>query len=316
MATHIIRRSIHAFFQSYHSFASIATLFVFPVSASLLLSQALVTSSSVILPSISSRLESLFQAAGFPATQFFSLVRLKISQTIFSFTLTLPFTVTFLLLAKASIIEVIREFPSRSHAPPPFSSFLHLYRSLLPTHLFNSLVILSANATIFSLLFLVFNAVDVIGFSSSNSLLFLSAAAAVLYSVIVANATVICNLAIIVSAMENSSGCLPVLKACMLIRGRVMTALTLALPPNLGMAAIEALFHYRVVRPYHLSKFSLSVIWEAFSITYMHSLVIILEIIMSCAFFRSCKLECHTNLENKSYYKTELEPEEKGAPQV
>ncbi|XP_010938751.1 uncharacterized protein [Elaeis guineensis] len=314
MATQIIRRSIHAFFQSYHSFTSIATLFVFPVSASLLLSQAFITSSAVILPSISSRLESLFQAAGFPTSQFFSLVQLKISQTIFSFVFTFPFNLTFLLLAKASIVETIREFSHRNHAPP-LSSFLHLHRSLLLTYLFNSFAILSANATIFSLLFLVFNGVDIIGFSSSNSFL-LSAAAAVLYSVIIANATVLCNLAIIVAAMENCGGYLPVLKAFMLIRSRLMTALTLALPANLGMAAIEALFQYRVVRPYHLSKFSPSVIWEAFSITYMHSLIIVLETIMSCIFFESCKLECRTNLENRSFYRTELEPEEKDALQV
>ncbi|KAA3475786.1 transmembrane protein [Gossypium australe] len=51
--------------------------------------------------------------------------------------------------------------------------------------------------------------------------------------------------------MEEHSGFLAILKACVLLRGRTLTGLTLAVVVNLALAAIEALFHYRVVRAYH-----------------------------------------------------------------
>ncbi|URE32388.1 hypothetical protein MUK42_03434 [Musa troglodytarum] len=285
MAVWIVRRSINAFFDGYQSFTSIAALLVFPVSASVLLSQALIPfATPPLLEAISLRLWTLFQAARFPASAgFFSLLNVKLAQTVFTFVSTLP------------------------------SSFLPLYRSILRTHLFNSFVVLSANASTFALLFLVFNAVDLLGLSTSNVVLCLSAAGAVLYSVVVANTTVICNLAIVVSATDNCGGYLPVLKACLLIRGRVMTALGLALPANLGMAAVEALFQYRVVRQYNLSgELNSSLFWEAFSITYFHALLVVLDVIMSCMFFKICRTDCHSDWEKgHGHHGEELEPEDK-----
>ncbi|RZR89589.1 hypothetical protein BHM03_00017334 [Ensete ventricosum] len=320
MAVWIVRRSINAFFDGYQSFTSIAALLVFPVSASVLLSQAVIPfATPPLLETISLRLWSLFQAARFPASAgFFSLLNVKLAQTVFTFVSTLPLVLTFLLLAKASVVHVVCEGrdPRRKRGPPPLSSFLPLYRSILPTHLFNSFVVLSANASTFALLFLVFNAVDVLGLSTSNVVLCLSAAGAVLYSVVVANTTVICNLAIVVSATDNCSGYLPVLKACLLIRGRVMTALGLALPANLGMAAVEALFQYRVVRQYNLSgELNSSLFWEAFSITYFHALIVVLDVIMTCMFFKICRTDCHPDWEKvHEHHGEELEPEDKMGP--
>ncbi|XP_008790099.2 uncharacterized protein LOC103707406 [Phoenix dactylifera] len=313
----ITRRSIHAFFQSYHSFASTAALLVFPVSAATLLSHSLTLSSSPILRTISSRLRLLFEAAGFPATsQFFSLLNFRLSQAILTFISTLPFTLVFLILAKASVIQIIWEFPRCRLAPPPFSSLLHLYPSLLLSHLSNSLAILSVNAVIFSILLLAFNAVDILHLSSSNSMLLLSATSAILYSMVNANAMVACNLAIVISATENNGGYLSILKALVLIRGRTATAITLALPASLGMAAVEALFQCRVMRPYHLSgKSNPSVIWEASLITYIYSLLVVLDTIVTCMFLKSCKMGGGSHWHEYDY-QTDSEPEAKGALQA
>ncbi|KAJ6814936.1 uncharacterized protein M6B38_136530 [Iris pallida] len=320
-ATKVLRSSIHAFLHSYHSYTSVAALLVLPVSALILLSQAVVASSPQALRLISSRLRSLFLAASFPAASPpFSLLNLMLSQTIFSSLFALPFTLTLLVLAKASVIQTAIEFPRRRPSPPPFSSLLRLYSPLLLTHLFTSFVLLSANAAIFSLLFLLFCAAELTGLSSSpSSLLALSSAGAVLYSIAVANAMVTCNLAIVVSAAEDcgGGGFLPVLKACFLIRGRVATALSLALPFNLAMAAVEALFQYRVARPYRLSSgpIKLSVVSEGFTIAYIHSILIVLEIIAGCLFYKSCQSGSRENWEDGAdhHYQTELEPEDKCA---
>ncbi|PKU66408.1 uncharacterized protein LOC110115649 [Dendrobium catenatum] len=309
-----LRKSINAFLHFYHSLASIAAILIFPFSASVILSQSLSPSYFPILRTLYHRIRLLFEAAGFPATsQFFSLLNLKLSQTIFSFTATLPFTLTLLLLAKASVILIVKEFPYKRFTPPPFSSLLRLFSFLLPTHLFNSFIILSANAAFFSIIFLVFNVVDALYISSVNVILVLSAGSAILYSIVLANTMVVCNLAIVVAAMESCGGYLPILKACVLIRGREATAITLALPANLAMAAIEALFQYRIMKPWQNSRsFSVSVIWEAFSITYMHSLLIVIDVIINCMLYKSCRKSSRSSSwESGVHYHLELDPEEK-----
>ncbi|KAJ0980220.1 hypothetical protein J5N97_008475 [Dioscorea zingiberensis] len=323
-ATMIIRRSVNTFLYSYHTFSSIAALLVLPVSVSILLSQALISSSSssssspLLLLTITSRIQSLFDAAGFPSSSLlFSFLNTKLSETSFSFVFAFPSSITFLVLAKASVVLTIFEFPRHKVAPPPLSSLLRIYRPVLGTFLLSSLIFISINAAIFSLLFLAFSLVNFLGFSSNNSVFGLSAFGAILYSVILAFTIVICNLAIIVSAVENSSCFLSVLKACMIIRGRISTALILALFSNLMMAAVEALFQYRVIRPYHLNrKFNLALVGEGFSIIYMHSILIVLDVILTCMFYKSCKSGEQPNWDRDDHHHIELEAEEKGEFQV
>uniref|UniRef100_A0A1D1ZBG6 Succinate-semialdehyde dehydrogenase [NADP(+)] 1 n=1 Tax=Anthurium amnicola TaxID=1678845 RepID=A0A1D1ZBG6_9ARAE len=291
----ILRRSAHAFLSEYQAVAATAALLVFPFSASVLLSQALAPSSSPLLGAIRSRVATLFAAVtGSPpaSSELFSFLGLKFSQTIFSVAFTFPFTLTFLVLAKASVIQLVCG-RVRRRGPSPL--LLRLYHPLLQTHLCNALLVLSANGAVFSLLFLAFNAADALALAPGGPLvLCLSAAGAVLYSVVLANALVACNLAVIVSGVEGCGGYLPVLKACMLIRGRTATALSLALPTNLFMAAAEALFQVRVVRPYGAAanRLTPSLASEAAVITYVYSLLIILDIVVSCMFFKSCKPPC------------------------
>lgn len=294
-AIKILRMSIHAFLQGYHFFAFASVVLAFPFASLLLFSQA-AASSSHVLRTLSSRLDNLFTAAGLPASsEFFLLLNLKFSQSLISFLSTLPFTLTFLVLAKATVIQKVLR-PLR-----PTASSLRLCRWLAPTCIFNSFLLLSANAAVLSVFFLAFNALQVLRLSSDNAVLLLSAAGAVLYSIVLANTTVICSLATIVAAMQNCSGYLAILKACVLVRGREATAITVALPANLGMAAVEALFHYRVARPYlRLRIISLSLVGEACLISLMYSVFIVLDTIVNCKLYGSCDAS------------RELEPEEKG----
>nr|XP_018678786.1 PREDICTED: uncharacterized protein LOC103979641 [Musa acuminata subsp. malaccensis] len=181
IASKTIRRSLHAFFRSYQAFASAAALLVFPASAATLLAQSLDLSYPV-LRTISSRLAFLFDAAGFPPSRFFSLVNIKLSQSIFTFVSTLPFTLTFLVAAKASVYRIICGAPRRNAA-----CVLHLYPRIARTSVFNSLFVLSANAAVLSLLFLAFNVVDMLHLSSSNTTLALSASGVILYAFVLAN---------------------------------------------------------------------------------------------------------------------------------
>ncbi|KAF7806221.1 putative transmembrane protein [Senna tora] len=258
----ILRRSIHSFLQNFHYFTSTPAFLAFPLSASLLLSQALIPSYSSIslLPQIYNRFRILFEAA-------------------------------------ASVIQALNHSkPNPLQLGPSFSSIASLYKPLLTTYFCNSFLIISANASAFCLLFLAFGFIEGLGYSFSSStsssfLLFLSASGVVLFSVILANALVICNMALALSGMEGHGGCLAILKACVLIRGRTSMALFLALPVNVALAAIEALFQFRVVRAYNVGgKARPFLALEGIFIAYLYSVFIVLDTIVSCMFYKYCKM--------------------------
>ncbi|KAH1248632.1 hypothetical protein AAZX31_05G023900 [Glycine max] len=305
----ILRRSTHTFLQNYHHFTSTAAFLAFPFSASILLSQALVPSPSSLLPQIYSRLRTLFDAAGFPSSHLFTILNLKVSQTITSSILALPFTLTFLLIAKASIIQALNHH--KPTFPPSFKSILSLYKPLLHTYFCNCFLILSANATAFGLMFLAFSFIERLGYSSPTGLtLFISVTGAILFSVILANALVICSMALALSGMEGHGGYLAILKACLLLRGRTSMALFLALPVNVALAAIEALFQFRVVRPYHIAGIARPcVALEGIFIAYLYSIFIILDTIVSCIFYKSLKTGSWISQEDKHSLRIEF-PEE------
>ncbi|KAI4335953.1 hypothetical protein L6164_014546 [Bauhinia variegata] len=302
----ILRRSIHSFLQNYHYFTSTAAFLLLPFSASILLSQAPSPASSSLLPHIYSRLRTLFVAAGFPSSsQLFSTLNLKVSQTITSSILTFPFSLTLLLVAKAFVIHALNH--NKPTFPPSFASIVSLYKPLLHTCIWNSLLIISAIATAFSLLSLTFSCFEGLGFSSPSSFLLLSAAGAVLFSVILANALVIGNMAMVVSGMEERGGYMAILKACILIRGRTSTGLFLALPVNVILAAIEALFQFRVVRAYHIAQRpGSSMVSEGILIAYLYSIFIVLDTIVSCMFYKSCKRESLIDPDDKHLLRIEF----------
>lgn len=94
-----------------------------------------------------------------------------------------------------------------------------------------------------------------------------------------------------------------ILKACVLIQGRSATALLVALPFNMGMAAIEALFQYRVVRGYHLrERLGASMVLEGMFVAYLYSVFVVLDAIVNTMFFKSCLAGSRMSLESRSSF--------------
>ncbi|KAG9132264.1 hypothetical protein Leryth_020556 [Lithospermum erythrorhizon] len=299
----ILRRSIFTFLQNYQYFTTNAAFFAFPFAASLLLAQFFVPS-SMLQSTIHTRLRSMFYAARFPYTSEFStILSLKLSQTIPTSLITLPLSFSFLLFAKASIILALSN-PNRA-IQPTFKQAISAYKPLLITQLCNMLLVLSINATCFAILSFAFNALDLLGLWNANSVLILSSTGAVLYSIILANAMTVCNLATVLSAAEKCGGLMAILRACLLIKGRTATGLSLLLPVNLTLAATEALFQYRIVRAYHHSKTSnSSMALEGMLIAYLYTIVLVVDTIVAFFFFRSCKYFCHGELERRHCFGT------------
>ncbi|XP_059639797.1 uncharacterized protein LOC132282204 [Cornus florida] len=296
----IMRRSIYTFLQYYQYFTTRPVLLIIPFSASVLLSQAVFASSPPPLLIIHGCYNSLFHTLRFSSpSQFVSLLNLNLSQTIFTSVFILPFALTSLVIAKSFIIQAL--IHHKSSLPLPSSSFRPVYKPLLLTQLCNLVLIIIVNVIAFSVLFLVFQSLDAFGFSTNN-LLVLVSAKTVFYSFI-ANAGVICNLALVVAGVENCIGCMAIWKACLLSWKRKSMTLSMNLPVNLSILAIEGLFKYRVVRAYRLSgRLGPSMALEGMLISYLYSLLIVLDTIASCLFFKSCNTNYQTDNTEGIYY--------------
>ncbi|KAG6410266.1 hypothetical protein SASPL_128319 [Salvia splendens] len=285
MAKSIIRRSIFTFLKNYQHLTSTPTLLLLPFAVLSLLAPALV-SSSRLLPLVHNRLTALFLAAGFPpSSPLLNLLILKLSQTILALLFVSPFSYSSLLLAKAAVIRTLH--PNTNT----------LFKPLLITQLCNTLLILASNATSFFLIAIFFNCLDFSGLSSPSSSILLSAFGVMLYSIILAHAYIICNLAFVSSAVERRGGFMAIIKVCLVIKGRSATALSLALPINLGLAAIEALFQYRVVTGYNQGLNQSAILVEGMLIAYLYGLTLILDTVVGYLFWRSCKRDHYIDQE-------------------
>ncbi|XP_031106141.1 uncharacterized protein LOC116010771 [Ipomoea triloba] len=255
----ILRRSIFTFLQKYQYFTTIAALLAFPFAASTLLLQSLVP----IIPS---------------SSIFFSILHTnQLSHTIAISVLAFPSTLSSFLFSKASVIHALM---TNQECPLSFSCLFKLHIPLIHTQICNSLFTLSS-------LFIAFNLAHYgLGFSS----MFFSAIGAVVFSLIVAHTFIICNLALILSATQKKGGFTALLGACILIKTRTATALSLALPTNAAMAAVEVLFQYRVVRAYH-DDGVFSVALEGLFIGYLYALPLVLDTIVAYFFFTSCQVD-------------------------
>lgn len=276
----IIRLSIYTFLKDFQYFTTTAVLLMLPFSASVLLSQALFPSPNSPPSSIiHAHFKSLFRAAGFPS----SFLNLNLSQTIFS----LPFVLSSLIIAKASVIKALSDHNHK----PPFSSFMSLYKPLLITHLCNLILNITINMA-------AFNTIKASLFYSKNPI-FLLVTTTVFYTIL-ANMVVMCNLALVVAGMGSCNGYLAIHKALLLKRGTNPTALLLALPLSCGLAAIEALFRYRIVRAYHLhGRPGASMALEGLLVGYLYSLLVVLDTIACCLFFKSCRSNFWTDEEDQ-----------------
>lgn len=310
----ILRRSVHTFLQNYQYFTTISASLALPFSILFLISQALFipssSSSSLLLPQLlRNHFQALFRAAGFPTSSgFFTILSLKLSETVTSSIFTLPLTTTFLLIAKSSVIRRLAQVKANPTLPCSLPlDLLSAYTPLLRTYVCGFLVILSANATTFFLLFFGFNCLEGFQLTTIEHSLLSSVVAAIVYFMIIANTFIICNLALVLSGIEKHGGSLAIIKAYLMMRGRRATALSFAVIGNFALAATEALFRYRFIALYHASgSFSLGILLEGCYIAYLYSVLIVLDTIVTCTFFRSCQVEDFINCDDKFYCQIQI----------
>ena len=288
----IMRKSISTYLNHFQYYATASVLLMLPFSATaLLISQTLFSSSQISL-------ELYFSS---PKFTFFPITNTKSyfsSQTFFSSVLIMPFALSSLLLSKASIIQALKDNnnPKRPCSQTPFFSCLSLYKPLLITQLFNMILSVSIIAST-SLISTAFSSLEAFGFFNAM----LRTICGLVFYAIITNTAVLCNLSLAVAGLENCAGYKAMHKAYLLRKGSNSIAMLLALPTNIGLASIEALFCLRVVRAYNhdldhglIQRPSPSMAFEGILIAYLYSIVVVLDTIACCLFLKSCRSDSST----------------------
>ncbi|KAL6842197.1 hypothetical protein ACP4OV_028176 [Aristida adscensionis] len=309
-AGEVVRAALHAFFRHYHPAASVAPLLALPFSAAALLSRS---HPALLAPSraLSARLRGVLVAGGFPpASQLLFLLSHGLSRRACAFVVSLPFSLSFLLLARACAVRCCSA-PSRRRRdqPPPAAVVVReAMRASCPamarTQPVNCLVLLLANAAVFATVLAAFNAaaaLRLLGSGGGRAVLALSAAGVIVYSVALANAATVCNLATVVAAAEGRGGARAVLRALLLLlcAGDAATAVAASLPASLATAAVEALFQLRVMRPYIATgKVTAAMVCEGLLVAYIHAMICVLDTVITCMVYQSFKaIHSHDLLE-------------------
>lgn len=284
-ALEILRETVRILRCNSWSFMMIAALLICPVSA-ILLSNVLVDQS--IVKRLTIRLLLVAKASGLPLRPFIKQSCHRFSEMAVSSAMCFPLFITLSLLSKAAVVYSVDCTYSRKKAD--FSKFLviirKIWRRLGSTYLLVCAVIVGCITLFCVILVAVCSTFYVIGFWPELSL-YSAMMVGVVFSVVFANAIIICNIAIVISVLENVSGPQALLQSSVLVRGQTQVGLLIFLGSTIGMAFVEGLFEHRVKTLSYGDGSSR--IWEGPLLVIMYSFVVLIDLMMSAVFYYSCR---------------------------
>ncbi|KAK4764936.1 hypothetical protein SAY86_026026 [Trapa natans] len=289
-ALEILRETVRILRYNLSSFMAIAAFLICPLCA-LLLPNFLVDQS---LPRrLSDRLMLLARSSGIPLVPFVSKSCQKFSETVISSAICFPLYVTLLLLAKAAVAYAVDCTYSRkkAHSSKFFMLIMKIWGRVLSTYLWACMVIVGC--VIFFLVILVGVSTTFSALGSSDDFqLYMAVFEGLVFSVAFANAVIICNMAVVISVLEDISGLGALLRSSNLIKGRTQVGLMIFLGSTIGMAFIEGLFEHRVKNLSYGDGSSR--LWEGPLLVVMYSFLVLIDFMMTAVFYFSCK-SCRTD---------------------
>ncbi|KAF8408146.1 hypothetical protein HHK36_007288 [Tetracentron sinense] len=296
-ALEILRETIRILRYNSLGFMVIAAVLIFPVSA-VLLSNVLVDQS--IVKRLTIRLMLVARSSGLPLKPFIKQSCQSFSEMALSASLCFPFYITFSLLSKAAVVYSVD--CTYSKRKPEASRFyaiiIRIRRRLVLTYLWACMVIVGCLALFLVLLVSVCNILSILG-CPSGLIVYPGMMVGLVFLVIFANAITICNIAIVISVLEDLSGPPALLRSGILFKGQTQVGFLMFLGSTMGMAFVEGLFEHGV-KTLSYGEGS-SRIWEGPLLVILHSFVVLVDSMTSAIFYftrRSCSMEeCHTLLE-------------------
>ncbi|KAL5714830.1 hypothetical protein ACHQM5_016737 [Ranunculus cassubicifolius] len=120
-----------------------------------------------------------------------------------------------------------------------------------------------------------------------------------IFSIIFANVIIFCNLAVVISVLEDVSGPQALLRSSVIIQGQTQVGLLIFLGSTIGLAFVEGLFEHRVKTLSYGDGSSR--IWEGSLLVIMYSFVVLIDSMMSAVFYFSCRSSSAEGSEEDSH---------------
>ncbi|XP_042494648.1 uncharacterized protein LOC122073967 [Macadamia integrifolia] len=284
-ALEILRETIRILRYDSSPFMVIAAILICPVSA-VLLSHVLIDES--IVKRLTIRLLLVARSTGLPLKPYIKQWCQRLAEMALVAAFSFPIYITFSLLSKAAVVYSVdcTYCRKRFDLSKFFSIIIKIWKRLISTYIWACMVIVGCLALFLVLIVVVCNIFSVIGFQS-DLIVYPAVMVGLLFSVVFANAIIICNLAFVISVLEDISGPQALLRSSILIQGQTQVGLLLFLISTAGTTFVEGLFEHRVKTVSYGDGSSR--IWEGPLLVMMHSFVALIDSMMSAVFYFICR---------------------------
>ncbi|CAA7393499.1 unnamed protein product [Spirodela intermedia] len=284
-ALEILRETVRILRRDGSIFTAILSLLICPVSAALL-SDAFF--SRTLVGVLSRRLMIVAVSTGLPLTHFVRQACHHLAGTLLSALSCFPLLITFLLLARASIAySVACCYAGKKILVSEFLALLRgKWRRLVSTYLWACAAIFSCLPLFAVMLSIVCNFFSLLGYPP-EIVVYPALLAVLAFSIVYAHTIIVCNLASVISVLEEKSGLEALLRSICLVRGQTQAGLMIFLGSTIGMAFVEGLFEHRVKTISYGDGSSR--LWEAPLLVLMYSFVVLVDSMMSAVFYFTCR---------------------------
>lgn len=284
-ALEILRETIRILRFNSSGFLVIAALLICPVST-ILLSDAFVDQS--VVGKLSFRFRLVAETSGLPKSDFTNLVCRKLSESVLSLTFCFPYLITLWLFGKAAIVHsVAGTYAGKTLTIAKFITMIRkIWKRVMLTYIWVCIAIIGCIAVFLLLLVIVVNMAVSMGICS-NCAIYAVLGLGVFFSVLFAHTLIICNLANVISIFEDCRGLAALFRSMHLIKGRTQVGLMIILGIAIGTAFVESLYEYRVKSLTYGDVYSR--MWEGPLLIIMYTFVVLIDAMMSCIFYFTCK---------------------------
>uniref|UniRef100_A0A7N0V7N4 Son of sevenless n=1 Tax=Kalanchoe fedtschenkoi TaxID=63787 RepID=A0A7N0V7N4_KALFE len=290
-ALEILKETVWILRYNLYGFVSITALVICPVTA-VQLSNLLVD--QTIVKRLSWRLLLMAKMNGLPMSPFVKQSSYKFSEMAISSAVCFPLYITVSLLSKAAVVYSVDCTYSRKKfdAGKLYVIIGKIWRRVVMTYFWVCMLVVGCLTLFLVLLVAVCTTFSLLGFTP-DVIVYPGLVWGLVFSVVFANCIIICNIAIVISVLEDVSGPQALLRSSVLIRGQTQVGLLIFLGSTIGMAFVEGLFEHRVKTLSYGDGSSR--VWEGPLLVIMYSVVVLIDMMMSAVFYYRCKSYCLEN---------------------
>ncbi|EXC20035.1 hypothetical protein L484_015713 [Morus notabilis] len=284
-ALEILRETVRILRYNSSGLMAIAALLICPVSA-VVLSNGLVDQSLVRRLTI--RMLLIAKSSGLPLRPFVKQSCHRFAEMAISSVMCFPLYVSLSLLSKAAVVYAVDCSYSRKQFDSSkfFAIIRKIWKRLVSTYIWVCMVIVGCITLFFVILAAVCNVLSII-WAPPDVVVYAAVAVGLVFSVVFANAVIVCSIAVVISVLEDVSGPEALFRSGVLIKGQTHVGLLIFLGSAIGMAFVEGLFEHRVKTLSYGDGSSR--MWEGPLLVLMNSFVVLIDSMMSAVFYYSCR---------------------------